>query len=277
MNFHSIFPDLAPWVTGLGNAWPASMIKSVPWAFLMIETAHLLGLATLGGCVLVLNLRFMGVGITNERAALIERNLRPWLWAAIGVLIVTGLLMGTVVAQRLYARPAFLVKMLALVSALILSLGVSGSLARNEGALTQPAKLMAGVALAIWLLAVTMFATTDVIVPGTLHLVLAGWLIAMGFGSTLTRILLGAFTVVILIATVVLTNALDNYDVVNERWLLPVSALVVVGFLMWEIAGPKAKPRLTPTLTRLVGLFTILAWVTVAASGRWIGLGGDSG
>ena len=118
---------------------------------------------------------------------------------------------------------------------------------------------------------------THVIVPGTLHLVLAGWLIAMGFGSTLTRILLGAFTVVILIATVVLTNALDNYDVVNERWLLPVSALVVVGFLMWEIAGPKAKPRLTPTLTRLVGLFTILAWVTVAASGRWIGLCCDSG
>jgi len=282
MNFHSIFPDLGPWVKSLGNVFPASAIKAAPWVFPVIETAHLLGLATLGGCVIILNLRFMGAGLTNERAALIERNLRPWLWGAIGVLVVTGLLMSTVVAQRLYVRPAFLIKMLSLVSALILSLGVSGSLARNEGVLTQPAKIMAGIALAIWLLAITLFATSDGPAPGTLHLVCAGWLIVMAFGSKWTRILLGVCTVAMIIAAAVLTyfvyNPFEHYDLVNEidRWLLRISAAVVVGFLGWEVAGPKPAPRLTPTLTRLVGLFTILVWVTVAASGRWIGLGGGA-
>lgn len=283
MDFLGLLPDLQPWVKSIGDGWPASLIKSTDGMFPIIESAHLLGLAALGGCVLLLNLRLMGVGITTESAATIEKNVRPWLWGAIILLVVTGLLMGTVVAQKLYARPAFLVKMLSLVAALILSLGVTGSIARNEGALTRPAKVLAAIALAIWLLAITIFATTTGPAPGMFHVICAGWLIAMGFGSRVTRIALGLITTAVVIAvgivTYVVFNPLDNYEIVMEinRWTVRLGGLVVAGFVLWTFAGPRAEPRIMPTLARLIGLLTILVWVTVAASGRWIGLGGGTG
>ena len=283
MDFLTLFPDLQPWMKSIGAGWPASLIKSTGWLFPVIETVHLLGLAALGGCVLILNLRLMGVGIASESAALVEKNMRPWLWVAILVLIFTGLLMGTVVAQRLYTRPVFLVKMLSLVAALILSIGVTGSIARNEGVVSRPAKIMAGIALAIWLFALSVFATTTGPAPGTFHIVCAAWLIVMGFGSKMTRIMLGSITAVVVITigiiTYVVFNPLDNYDIVMEinRWTVRLGGLVVAGFVLWEFAGPKSEPRITPTLARLIGVFTILVWVTVAASGRWIGLGGGQG
>lgn len=283
MDFLGLFPDLQPWVKSIGDGWPASLIKSTGWLFPIIQSAHLLGLATVGGCVILLNLRLMGVGVTSESATTIERNTRPWLWGAIILLVITGLLMGTVIAQKLYARPAFLVKMLSLAAALILSLGVTSSIARNEGSVSMPAKIMAVIALAIWLFAMWIFATTTGPAPGTFHLLCAGWLIAMGFGSKMTRVVLGALTAVIVIAvgivTYVVLNPLDNYEIVMEinRWTVRLGGLVIMGFVLWVVAGPRTEPRITPTLARLIGLFTILTWVTVAASGRWIGLGGGTG
>lgn len=281
MDFHSLLPDLQPWVKSLAAAWPGSFIKANAWIFPVIESIHLLGLATLGGCVLLPNLRLMGVGLTGQSAATIERNVRPWLLCAILVLVVTGLLMGTVLAQKLYSRPAFFIKMIGLAAALMLSLGVTGSVARHAGAVTLPAKVLAGIALALWLFAVTLFATTPGPAPGAFNLVFAGWLIAMGFGSRMTRLVLGAITAagVAIFGTVtsIIYDPIDNYEIVMDidRWTLRFAGLLVTGFVLWEFAGPRAGTPITPRLARLIGLITILCWVTVAASGRWIGLGGS--
>jgi hypothetical protein len=283
VDFLDILPSLQPWVTSLSEGGLITLFQQAEWLFPVVQSFHLLALATLGGCVLILNLRLMGVGMTSESPALIEKNLRPFLWAAIAVLIITGLLMGAVVAQRLYSRPAFFIKMLSLAAALFLSLGVVGSVARNGGLITQPAKIMAGVALAIWLFAISIFATTYGPAPGTQHIVYAAWLITMAFGSKSTRIILGAISavwiVVHFLVTFIIWNPSNDYDLVMEidRWSLRCFALTVTGFMLWEFAGPKSDQSVSPKLTRLIGLLTILVWVTVAASGRWIGLGGGDG
>ncbi len=225
----------------------------------------------------------MGVGPTSVGSATIERTVRPWLWGAILLLVLTGLLMGSVLADKLYHRPVFLVKMLSLAAALLLSLGVTASIARQEGTVPSPAKILTGTALAIWLFAVSIFATSYGPAPGGIHLIFAGWLIVMGYGSQKTRIILGSITAIIVvvfgIVTGIVYNSIDNYDFVIEadRWTVRFGALLVSGFLFWEFAKPPTKEDDTPRLARLLGLFTTLAWATVAASGRWIGLGGASG
>jgi hypothetical protein len=283
MDLASLFPDLKPWVQSLATTWPVPLIKSSTWMFSVIQSLHLLALAALGGCILLPNLRLMGVGMTSVPAASIEKTVRPWLWGALIVLAITGVLMGMVIAPRLYARPAFLIKMIALAAALVLSLGVVGPVAKRDGVIGLTTKILAGIAVLLWLFAIYLFGTSFGPAPGTFHIVCAGWLIVMVFGSRLTRIVLGAITAVAVVGVGFVTygiyDPLDNYDIVMEinRWAVRLMALLVAGFLVWEFAIAKRERPAGPALARMIGLFTILAWVTVATAGRWIGLGGSGG
>ena len=272
MDFSVLFPGLDDWIASLKTAFPASVIRAHAWMFPVIQTLHLLALSAIGGSVLLVSLRMMGAGLTGATFERIERSVRPILIASLVVVAVTGLLMASVVAAKLYGRPAYFLKMVALVAGLILSLGVARSVARREGVLTRPAQIMAGAALAIWLYAVWIFSTSAGAAPGMFHVVCAGWLVAMAFGSRMTQIVLGAITAVAVTGIAIVTygvyHPMEEYDLVMEinRWAVRVAGLVVAGFLVWEFARPSP--------VRLIGALTILVWFTVAASGRWIGLGG---
>ena len=45
--------------TAIGTA-----IRSSPWAFAVIESVHLLGLSVIGGAVLLVDFRLLGLGLT---------------------------------------------------------------------------------------------------------------------------------------------------------------------------------------------------------------------
>lgn len=280
MDFADLLPELRPWVQSLSSVWPGPLIKSSSWAFPVIQTFHLLALATLGGCILLPGLRLMGAGMTQQSPAEIERAVRPWLWGALIVLAVTGVLMSLVIAPRLYARPAFLVKTIALVAALILSLGVVRSIASHNGVLTRTAKALTAAALALWLTAVAIFGTSFGAAPGTVHLVTVGWLVVMAFSSRATRLALGAISLVAAIGlgvvTYVIFHPMDHYDLVMEinRWAVRAAGLVVAGFAVWEFARVRERNVPSTATARLIGFFSIIAWFTVAAAGRWIGLSG---
>lgn len=286
MDFASLFPDLKPWVQSLAKTDMVTFIKSSSWIFPSLLVFHLLGLVTVGGAILLPGLRLMGVGMTSETPASIEKTMRPWLWVGLTLLVISGLIMGMVNPMRLYTRPAFFVKVVALVPALILTFGVVRSLAQTDGVATRNAKIMAGVALALWLLAVVLFGTSFGAAPGSFHVIFVGWLIVMAFGSRMTRIVLGAITAVTVVGVGIVTYGffppLEQYDTFMEinRWTLRIFAVLVAGFALWEFAfAPKngaPKEGAPPRLNRLVGLLTIMAWFTVAAAGRWIGLGGGA-
>lgn len=279
MDFAHLLPGLRPWVKGLVNLWPVPLIKASSWVFPLILCTHLLALAVLGGAILLPSLRLMGAGMTREAPAAVEKTMRPWLLGALIVLALTGVVMGMVNPLKLYTRAAFFVKMIALAAALILSFGAVRSIASHESAPTRPAKIFAAIGLAGWLASVLIFATSFGAAPGMFHVLCVAWLIAIVFGSPLIRILLGAVTAVTVIVvgtvTYVVFNPIDNYDVVMEinRWTLRAGAVVVAAFLLWEFAGPQKAEPSPLRLSRFVGLVSILAWFTVAAAGRWIGLG----
>lgn len=272
MDFSVLFPGLEDWIASLKTAFPASVIRAHAWMFPVIQTFHLLALSALGGSVLLTSLRMMDAGLTEASLERIERAARPVLIAALAVIAVSGVLMASVVAAKLYGRPAYFLKMVALVAGLILSLGVAGSVARNGGVLTRPALAMTAAAVALWLWAMWIFGTSMGAAPGAFHVVCAGWLVAMAFGSRLTRIVLGAVTAVAVVGVAVVTygvfHPMEEYDLVMEinRWAVRLAGLAVAGVLVWEFTRP--------TPVRLIGAFTIVVWFTVAASGRWIGLGG---
>ena len=124
-------------------------IKNSVWLFPAIEAVHLLALALLGGAILMLDLRLLGVGLTSQPASRLERETRPWLIGALVVMVVTGSLLGVSEAVKLYDKRAFWVKMIALACALLFTFAVKSPLARRDPGVVG--KAAAAVSLGLWL------------------------------------------------------------------------------------------------------------------------------
>ncbi|MBI1340484.1 hypothetical protein GC169_09810 [bacterium] len=265
------------WVAGLQDVFPASLLKDTLWGFAAVQAVHLLALGLLGGCVILLNLRLVGVTLSNDPPSWLERNLRPWLVTGVVAVLVTGVIIGMLNPEKLYTSPAFFVKMVSLVAALIFSFGVTNAIARSEGQITNPIRIAAGVAFLFWLWSIGIFGGTTGTNPGTFHLVTAGYLILFLMGRRLTTMIAGAtiaiLTLVYLIGGYfVIGGPYADYDAFMglTKICISLGAVVLVGLLGFEIFTGRAGD--TTPVVKLIGLFSILSWVTVAASGRWIGL-----
>jgi hypothetical protein len=107
-------------------------IKGSLWLFPAIESVHLLALSVLGGALLMLDLRLLGVGLTLQPVSAVEKSARPWLLAALATMIVSGVLIAVSEAIKLYDKGAFWVKMTALAAALLFTFAVKNPLARRD-------------------------------------------------------------------------------------------------------------------------------------------------
>ena len=64
-------PQLAGWIANLDDVFPGKLVK--PW-FAQFEVGHILSLVVLGGSSILLNLRLIGVGLTEESPREMHRN-----------------------------------------------------------------------------------------------------------------------------------------------------------------------------------------------------------
>ena len=126
-------------------------IRGSVWLFPAIEAVHLLALATLGGAILIVDLRLMGAGLTAQPAAQVERDARPWFLGALCMMLATGIPLGLSEAVKLYDKQAFWVKMIALALALAFALGVRTRLVKRVTPGAPAAWAMAIASLALWL------------------------------------------------------------------------------------------------------------------------------
>jgi hypothetical protein len=271
MDFSKLFPGAAMWVEGLPKTWPFVYLQDVYAPF---GALHLVGLALLGGCVILLNLRLLGAGLTEETPSSIERNLRPWLITGAVIAIGTGLIIGALNSSKLYYSPAFFAKMVSMLAALIFTFGVANSVAKADGQISNNAKIAAGIAFLVWLFALGVFSTAQGVNPGIFHVITAGYAILIIFGSKLSRLAGVIAFSVLFVGTFVMYFfvGFDNPDQIYQdisRYALIAGSLILVGLLGYEIFRGKAEAA--SPLARMIALFSILSWVTVAAGGRWIG------
>ncbi len=103
-------------------------MRSSPWLFPAIATFHLFGLAIIGGSVLVVDLRLLGLGLSRQPVAQLARGTTPILLAGMSIMIPTGVLLFMCFATKYYYLTAFWVKLTALILALTLAFGVRSRL-----------------------------------------------------------------------------------------------------------------------------------------------------
>ncbi len=275
MDFHTLFPQLQDSVANLPNLFPASLLKDTQWGFAVVEAVHLLALGLLGGCVLFLNLRLLGAGLISDTPSGVERQLRPWLYIGVAGVLLSGLLIGMLNPEKLYTSPAFFAKMIAMTAALIFSFGVSNAVAKSEGRVSTWVMVAAVAAFGLWLWSLGIFSLSLGTNPGTFHLVVAGYVILLAFGER-TRIFAIIAALALTLVDLVMTYGFIGLERDYARFMsttklfVEIAALVLVTLLAYEIAVGKRADTGKPA--KVIAVFSILSWVTVAAAGRWIGL-----
>src|SRR4030095_12421122 len=93
------------------NSFIGDYIRSSLWLFPGIEAIHLIGLAVIGGVVLVVNMRMLGLGLRHQPVAQLARDTQPFFLGSLALMLVTGFLLFTSEAVKCYHHPAFRVKM----------------------------------------------------------------------------------------------------------------------------------------------------------------------
>lgn len=143
---------MLPWFqwlesTGIGNA-----IRLSPWAFAVIESVHLLGLAVIGGAVLLLDLRMLGLGLRGQKIADIARDAFPPLLISWIVMMTTGAALFLSEAVKCYYSTPFWVKMVSLLFATLFTFTIQQKIASADDTRIRPIwyKLVAVVSLALW-------------------------------------------------------------------------------------------------------------------------------
>jgi hypothetical protein len=96
-------------------------IRESPWAFAAIESVHLLALSVIGGSVLLVDLRLLGLGLRNQPLAGIARDAQRWFNLSLAVMVVTGIGLFASEPTKCYYSTPFWVKMWSLLFAILFS------------------------------------------------------------------------------------------------------------------------------------------------------------
>ena len=271
LTFEVFFPALRPWVVNLVNVWPAYIIKP---QYANWEVLHILSLTLLGGTAILMNLRLLNVGITEEPPSEIYRNLRRWQDVGVIGIIASGILIGMANAEKLYDSTAFVVKMCALAGGIILTYGASRPVARADGAVSGSAKLWFLVGATIWLAGLALMATGVLINVGLYHVLTAAALVVLIAARGRLRWIYLAGLLVLIAAQQGVTHIVYKGDDIAH--LDPVNKLFTWLYALWIVGAGVVRLFLTRREERqgayvqLIAWSTILVWVTGGAAGRWI-------
>jgi uncharacterized membrane protein YhdT len=127
-------------------------IRKSSWLFPVIEAIHLLGLGVIGGAVLVVDLRLLGLGLKRQSAAQLTRDAQPWLVGSLVLMIITGGLLFLSEAIKCYYHDAFWFKMSCLFLAIVFTFTIQRRVIMTDQSRLRPlwSKVVAVVSVLLW-------------------------------------------------------------------------------------------------------------------------------
>ena len=148
--------DLLAFCKWLEQTSVGAGVRESLWLFPAIETVHLLGMAALVGTVSVLDLRLLGWLMRRERVSELASRLLPWAWVGFAVQLISGTLLFSSEAVKMYSNPAFRLKMLLIFLAGVHALAFHWIIKRDvasweeSAVLPAKAKVSGLVSILIW-------------------------------------------------------------------------------------------------------------------------------
>ncbi|MEP7382528.1 MAG: DUF6644 family protein [Gemmatimonadota bacterium] len=142
---------LLPWFEWAQSSWLGHAVHTSLWLFPVLESTHLLALSLLGGVLLVVDLRMLGIVLRDQPIATLARGVQPWLVRSLFLMAGTGVLLLISEAVKCYHIPSFWVKVTALPFALAFTFLVRNPLALNDATVTGwRSRAVAAASIGLW-------------------------------------------------------------------------------------------------------------------------------
>ena len=130
-------------------------IRETVWIIPTTQSVHIVAIAVVIGSALVTDLRLAGVLATDETPRTVVRRYLPWMWAALALLLATGLIMTVGEPNRVITNQVFWSKMALVAFAFCLTLLFRYPILHPQFRLEHArwaalAKPMAWVSLLVW-------------------------------------------------------------------------------------------------------------------------------
>jgi uncharacterized protein DUF6644 len=137
-----------PWALAIGRSL---------WAYPVVQAIHFSGLSLWVGTIVVVDLRFLGLGGRRQLAGPFAEQLVPWTWTGLGVAVLGGTLLFAASASAFFRNPAFQIKFLLLVVGIAYHIVVQRNAPKWGASPAVPlvAKLATFTELALWICVIT--------------------------------------------------------------------------------------------------------------------------
>jgi hypothetical protein len=111
---------------------PISMtFQTVEWIIPAVQSVHIIAIAIVMSSVIMVDLRLLGLMGHTQSISGLTRRFIPWVWCALAVLLLTGLVLITAEPRRDLLNPVFQAKMLLLVAAIAVTALFQETVRRN--------------------------------------------------------------------------------------------------------------------------------------------------
>jgi len=143
---------LLPFFQWCETLWLGQFVVGSLWLFPVIESVHLLALAMLGGSILLVDFRLLGLGLKDRAVAELARDARPWMIGGLIAMVLTGIPLFLSEPIKCYYSTAFWIKMTTLPIALAFAFTVRTRVTRAEPVrhTARRQKLVGALSIALW-------------------------------------------------------------------------------------------------------------------------------
>ena len=144
--------SLLPFFEWCENTAIGEAILNSVWLFPVIESFHLVALALIGGAVLLVNMRLLGLLLGQRPVSELARDAHPWFLGGLLVMFASGVPLFLSESIKCYYSFAFWVKMSALFAVLVFTFTVHRGVTLADEGRVGPVrgKLVAVVSLVLW-------------------------------------------------------------------------------------------------------------------------------
>ena len=143
----------------LENTAVADAVRTIPWLYPALESAHYIGIACLVGGIMLIDLRLLGVA--KKLSVDLMITLLPWVWVGFLINAITGSVIFIYGATTFGTNPPFILKM-SLIAVAGINAFIFELMARSgretwvrTGAAPLAVKSVATVSLILWVSVVT--------------------------------------------------------------------------------------------------------------------------
>src|SRR6266849_2795486 len=149
MSLSSLLMSFCEWAD---NSFFGHGIRNSVWLFPFVEIFHLVALGMLGGTVLIVNLRLLGIRFQRDRVRDLARDVQPWMLGSLVVMLVSGFFLFSSESVKMYGNGAFRVKMVSLALAILFTFTLHRKVTMADETQISPLwrKLAAVLSLVLW-------------------------------------------------------------------------------------------------------------------------------